>query len=136
MENKLSKIALMFAGVFGAISVGFGAMGAHFLKEKLPLEELLHIETGAKYQMYMALFLLGFSIINQFYNPIVAKTILYFAIIGSVLFSFSLYLLSFNLFLNLPKLPIVLSTPLGGILMILAWFFVFFGVFFSQKKSI
>jgi uncharacterized membrane protein YgdD (TMEM256/DUF423 family) len=46
------------AALLMAIAVTLGAFGAHALKKKLTVEELVTFETGVKYHMYHALFLL------------------------------------------------------------------------------
>ena len=48
---------LIAASIFGGLSVGIGAIGAHALKEVLSEELLNSFETGVRYQMYHALLL-------------------------------------------------------------------------------
>ena len=59
MSIKLIRIAI----VFGLISIILGAFGAHALKAVLTEQQLISFETGVRYQIYQALFLLfiGFS---------------------------------------------------------------------------
>jgi uncharacterized membrane protein YgdD (TMEM256/DUF423 family) len=60
MERKLASTAALF----GVIAIVLGAFGAHALKKYLNINELNSFETGVKYQMYHALFLLFISQTN------------------------------------------------------------------------
>ena len=46
------------ASFFGMTAIILGAFGAHALKKVLSVDQLVTFETGVKYQMYHALFLL------------------------------------------------------------------------------
>ena len=54
MDKKINATA----GILGFTAIMLGAFGAHALKKVLNLEQLNTFETGVKYQMYHALFLL------------------------------------------------------------------------------
>ncbi len=54
MERKITSYGL----ILGAAAIILGAFGAHALKKVLTVDELNTFETGVKYQMYHALFLL------------------------------------------------------------------------------
>lgn len=86
----MNEFTLIFAAFFGATAIIFGAFGAHLLKKKLSVDLLQSFETGVKYQMYHAIVLLvlGFNFTS---NSILNKTIFLAFIIGTVLFSFSIY---------------------------------------------
>ena len=113
-------ISEIFGITFSLLSVILGAFGAHLLKKKLNLQQLQSFETGVKYQMYHAivLLILGFqlpvtSTINNY--------IVYAFIIGTVLFSFSIYALVL-LSANNKKLKFLGPiTPLGGLFLALGW---------------
>ena len=72
----MQKRFLIFSGFSGAVSVGLGAMGAHFLKSKvetgvLTEANLQAFETASRYQMYhsialIAVTLLMYKIKNKF----------------------------------------------------------------------
>lgn len=51
----MGQFFLAIAAIFGGLSVGAGAFGAHALKEKLTERSLEIFETGARYQMYYSL---------------------------------------------------------------------------------
>ena len=46
------KALLVVGSAFAAISVLFGAFGAHILKSRLSTEDLTIFETAVRYQMY------------------------------------------------------------------------------------
>ena len=128
MERKI----ISTAAILGMIAIVLGAFGAHALKKVLSLEQLSTFETGVKYQMYHALFLLfvGTS------KSISAKTqsVVYFLVVfGVLLFSGSIYLLATNDLTTFDFKTIGFVTPIGGLLLIGAWLWVF--IDFYKKKS-
>lgn len=54
MKRKISLTAI----VFGITAIILGAFGAHALKKVLTPDALVSFETGVRYQLYHALFLL------------------------------------------------------------------------------
>ena len=54
----MSKKVISTAALLGMIAIILGAFGAHALKKVLSTEQLVTFETGVRYQMYHALFLL------------------------------------------------------------------------------
>lgn len=110
--------------LLGTIAIILGAFAAHGLKPKLSLESIATFETGVRYQMYAAFFLLIVGLLPM----ISAKTknlCFYLTIIGVVLFSGSIYLLATNDLTSFDFRSIALATPVGGTLMIAAWIVLF-----------
>jgi uncharacterized membrane protein YgdD (TMEM256/DUF423 family) len=101
-------------------SNNFGAFGAHLLKKKLTLEQLQSFETGVKYQMYHAIVLLvlGFELSA---DVVVAKLAIYAFIIGTILFSFSIYGLVISSAKNKKLKFLGPITPIGGLFLVLGW---------------
>lgn len=62
----MDKKILSTGAIFGIIAIILGAFGAHALKKILPVEALVTFETGVRYQMYHALFLLFLGSLNDF----------------------------------------------------------------------
>ena len=116
----MKTITLIIGAVYGLTSVILGAFGAHALKKVLSVERLTSFETGVKYQMYHALLLLLIGFFLKFETGI-EKTTAWCIILGVILFSFSIYLLSFQEVwgVNLKFLGPI--TPIGGLLMITGW---------------
>jgi len=115
----MDKKIISTGAIFGMLAIILGAFGAHALKKVLSLEQLSTFETGVKYQMYHALFLLfvGLASISEKAK----KTIYYLVVIGVIFFSGSIYLLATNDFTTFDFKTIGFVTPIGGLLLILAW---------------
>lgn len=116
MNRKL----LLAASIFGIVSIVLGAFGAHGLKSVLSPEQLLTFETGVKYQMYHALFLL-FLASNSSVSDQAKKVILYLVTVGICFFSGSIYVLATNDISGFDFSFVGPITPIGGLLLILAW---------------
>lgn len=111
------QIVLATASIFGALSIILGAFGAHALKKKLTSEQLTSFETGVKYQMYHAIVLLlvGFNFQSNLGN-----TSLFF-IIGTILFSFSIYGLVLSDAFGKKMKFLGPITPIGGLCLLIGW---------------
>ncbi|MCU7618139.1 DUF423 domain-containing protein [Chryseobacterium sp. PBS4-4] len=116
----MKTITLVFGAAFGMLSVILGAFGAHALKKILSVERLESFETGVRYQMYAAFFLLIAGYILKF-DTSSQKWISILMIVGTMLFSFSIYGLSLQDYLGANLKFLGPITPLGGLLMILSW---------------
>lgn len=128
----MDKKIISTAALFGAIAIILGAFGAHALKKVLSVEELGTFETGVKYQIYHALFLLFIGSSNLVSEK-AKKGIYYLVVFGVLFFSGSVYLLatdSLNSF-NFKVLGPI--TPIGGFLLILSWFWLFIDI--MKKKA-
>jgi len=120
MDKKIIKTA----AILGFIAIAFGAFGAHSLKKMVGVLELNTFETGVRYQMYHALFLLFVGTTNIISES--AKKVIYLTTLsGILLFSGSLYLLALNNFLQFNFKPFGFVTPIGGLLFLTAWFWLF-----------
>jgi len=127
------KIIYMIACFYGGTGVILGAFGAHFLKEKLSLEQLDSFKTGVYYQFFHALLLLFIGVQTEKSAGIWLTSSGYLIIVGIAFFSGSIYLLSTKDILGIQSWkwlgPI---TPLGGSLMILSWFSLI--IYFAKSK--
>ena len=128
MDRKIISIG----AVLGMVAIILGAFGAHALKKVLSLEQLGTFETGVKYQMYHALFLL-FVGTNQSIALKSKKIILNLVVVGVVFFSGSIYLLATNDLTSFDFKVFGFVTPIGGLLLITAWLWLFIAIF--KKKS-
>lgn len=109
--------------VFAFLAVALGAFGAHGLKNRLDTDKLTTYETGASYQMYHGLALVGVGVWSKFTTPTTSMVLAeWFFVIGIVLFSGSLYLLAVS---GNRKLGAI--TPLGGVCFLIGWACVFIG---------
>ena len=128
MERKITSVAALM----GITAIILGAFGAHALKKQLSVEQLGSFETGVKYQMYHALFLL-FLGINTFLNEKVKKTVFQLVIFGVFFFSGSIYLLTTKAITGVDFKFIGIVTPIGGVLLIMAWSVLFWNVWRSKR---
>ena len=90
----MKTFTLAFASVLGGLSVVLGAFGAHALKKMMPAEKLASFDVGVKYQMYHALALIILGVFLDFEKR-VDEVIVYLMMGGVLLFSGSIYFLSF-----------------------------------------
>ena len=128
----MDKKIISTGAILGMIAIILGAFGAHALKKALSIEQLSTFETGVRYQMYHALFLLFIGIINDLSQK--AKKIIYnLVVFGVLLFSGSIYLLATNSLTSFDFKVIGFITPVGGLLLILAWGVLLFH--FIKKKA-
>ncbi|RRJ93843.1 DUF423 domain-containing protein [Flavobacterium macacae] len=128
----MDKRILSTGAVFGFIAIILGAFGAHALKEVLDASQLVSFETGVKYQMYHALFLL-FLGSSSLVSEKAKKTIYFLMLCGVLLFSGSIYLLATKNVTNIDFEIIVILTPVGGLLMIIGWAILFLDII--KKKA-
>lgn len=128
----MDKKILSAAGFFGMSAIILGAFGAHALKKVLTIDQLATFETGVKYQMYHALFLL-FLGLNTHLSAATKKIILGFTISGVILFSGSIYLLATDTLNAFDFKVIGFVTPIGGLLLIVAWS-ILMGHFLKKKS--
>ncbi|ROI12958.1 DUF423 domain-containing protein [Epilithonimonas hominis] len=116
----MKNLTLIIGGIYGLLSVILGAFGAHAFKKILSVERLESFETGVRYQIYAAFFLLIVGYILKF-DTSSEKWISILMIAGAFLFSVSIYFLSFQDYwgINLKFLGPI--TPIGGLFMIISW---------------
>jgi uncharacterized membrane protein YgdD (TMEM256/DUF423 family) len=114
------------AAIIGALSVLFGAFGAHALKTMVNEQALATFETGVRYQFYHTLALLMAAIIYKDYRgPLIIWSGRFF-VAGIFLFSFSLYLLALLQVNSSGGYKwIGAITPIGGVCFIFGWFLLF-----------
>lgn len=123
MERKITSVA----SLMGMIAIILGAFGAHALKKQLSVEQLTAFETGVKYQMYHALFLL-FLGLNSLLDEKAKKMVFQLVIFGVIFFSGSIYLLTTKAITGVDFKFIGIVTPIGGALLILAWGILFWNI--------
>ncbi len=116
----MKTFTLIAGAAYGLLSVILGAFGAHALKKVISADKLVSFETGVRYQMYAALFLLIVGYILKF-DTSVEKWISILMVAGVFLFSVSIYVLSFSEVSTMSFKFLGPVTPLGGLLMIISW---------------
>jgi uncharacterized membrane protein YgdD (TMEM256/DUF423 family) len=109
---------LMLAAFFGFTGVALGAFAAHGLKSRLSADYLAIFHTGVTYQLVHALALFGVALLATHIPGRVVTWAGISFVIGILLFSGSLYLLTLT---GITKLGII--TPFGGLAFLLGWLF-------------
>lgn len=122
----MNRKIILTASFFGAVAVILGAFGAHGLKNVVAPDQLAIWSKGVEYQFYHTFALLFLSTFARFRNKLVDFAYYCFTI-GIIFFSGSLYLLATREVLQLSWVNIIGPiTPLGGLLLITGWIFLFF----------
>ena len=112
MERTFAVLGALLA----CLAVGAGAFGAHGLRGRLTPELLDVFETAARYQMYHALGLLAVAWVADRWPGGATAAAGWLFVVGIVLFSGSLYLLSLTGTRWLGAI-----TPLGGAAFLAGW---------------
>lgn len=128
----MNKTILLTGILFGFLAILFGAFGAHGLEKLVDSESVDTFETGVRYQMYHALFLLILGIWNGPTKKL-KKAVFLIILIGTVLFSFSIYLLAINSLVTIEFKRIAFLTPIGGTFLLIGWFLL--GYYVLTKKA-
>jgi uncharacterized membrane protein YgdD (TMEM256/DUF423 family) len=113
------KFFIIAGAINGFLSVALGAFGAHALKERLSEKYLAIWETAVQYQMFHALALIAIGILmsNKLLGHVTSlNTAGYLILVGIVLFSGSLYVLSLT---GIGILGAI--TPIGGVAFLVGW---------------
>jgi uncharacterized membrane protein YgdD (TMEM256/DUF423 family) len=113
VDARFAFLGALLAG----LAVALGAFGAHGLQQRVPADLLGIWETGARYQMYHALALLGVALVAAHLpaSPLLSAAGWLF-VAGIVLFSGSLYLMTVS---GVRALGMV--TPIGGVAFLAGW---------------
>ena len=113
-------LAHFIGALYGLLAVVFGAFGAHALKKTFSEDQLKSFETGVKYQMYHAILLLVLGF-NLNLTTSLEKYMIYCFVIGTFLFSFSIYGLCLSASKGKKMRFLGPITPIGGLLLVIGW---------------
>ena len=112
----MERIFIILGALSACTGVAAGAFGAHGLKGQLSAEMLSVFEVGVRYQMYHAFALIAAAWVqSKWPSPLVTAGGWLF-VIGTVLFSGSLYLMSASGARWLGAI-----TPIGGLSFLAGW---------------
>ena len=100
-----------------------GAFGAHILKDKLSVYSMSIYDKAVLYQMFHSIAIIFTILLGQIFNTNQFNICGWIFVMGIVLFSGSLYILSIT---GVKWLGAI--TPIGGILFIVSWFIMFYVV--------
>ncbi len=128
------KPAIVGGAIFGALAVALGAFGAHGLKNILSPELIEIYMKGVTYQFYHCFALLATGLVYVHAKSKQLEWATYAFIIGIILFSGSLYALSFLKSTGVGLGPVGIITPFGGLFFIAGWLLLAMGVAKSSKQ--
>lgn len=129
MLSHIQQWFLFIGALLGFVGVAAGAFGAHALKQRISPDLLAIFEVGVRYQLYHALTLILTVLLMSVIPGYWPKMAGYFFIIGTLIFSGSLYILVFT---SVKAWGAI--TPIGGVLMLLGWLFLAMSAFEVVKK--
>lgn len=110
---------VLIGGIFILLGILAGAFGAHILENHLSIQQLTSLQTGVQYQIYhgLALIIIGFNT-----DKIKKAKIIYWGwIVGTLLFSGSIYFLALDDIFESNFGILWPLTPIGGSLLIVTW---------------
>ena len=126
---------LLIGAFLGFFSVFFGAYSEHNLREIVTDEHFRQLMTGIRYNQVNSVMICAIGLAHLARMEIFAsrffKAVGYLFIVGTILFSFSIYA-SFTF--RLPKL--VYLTPVGGVTIMVSWLLLMLFGFLTIRKTI
>ena len=130
----MHSVFVMTGTFLAGLAVILGAFGAHGLKKIVPPETVTTFQTGVQYQMYHALALIFVGMLFEKADSGIMKWAGICFIIGILLFSGSLYLITLLKAKNTVGLSgIGIITPFGGLFFVAGWLMMLIGVWRSLK---
>lgn len=118
-----ARCFLRGAAVSAFIVVGLGAFGAHGLRTMLDAARLATWETAVQYQMFHVVALLAVGLCARQHDSAALRAGGWSFIVGTLLFSGSLYLLALT-----GQRWLGMVTPLGGVAFLAGWALLFHAV--------
>lgn len=124
---------LIVGALLGFFSVAFGAYSEHGLRPKVSEEEFRMLMTAIRYNQVHALIISVLGLItlpSSFLNNHLFRWSGFLFIVGTILFSFSIYI---SIGLQIPSL--LYLTPVGGITLMVSWLSLAYVAYQFQKNS-
>ncbi|WP_432773416.1 DUF423 domain-containing protein [Francisella salimarina] len=123
---------LIIGAILGFISVAFGAYAEHGLKSQISAEHFDFVMTAVRYNQAYAIVISGIGIAllssKSLAQSLALKLSNLFFIVGTILFSFSIYI---SVIYNI---PIILKlAPLGGTTLMIGWLILILAAIFLKK---
>ncbi len=126
----MARKFLQIGSITGLLAVTLGAFAAHGLQGKITPDQISVFQTGVRYQFYHTFAILITALLLLKAENLWLKRAAISFLMGIILFSGSLYLLSCRELLHIANWnwlgPI---TPIGGVFFIIGWAFLFFASF-------
>jgi uncharacterized membrane protein YgdD (TMEM256/DUF423 family) len=124
---------LSLGAILGFISVAFGAYAEHGLKDSVTTEHFSFLMTAIRYNQINAVIIsaIGLAVLTdtELAKMLILKLSGLLFVIGTILFSFSIYL---SVVLDVKWL--VNITPIGGMTIMIAWVFLMATGLYARRK--
>ncbi|RNC83836.1 MAG: DUF423 domain-containing protein [Balneola sp.] len=120
---------IALAGFLMMLAIALGAFGAHALEGRLTLERLDTWQIAVRYQVWNSLGIIAMVLVGKHFM-VDTKAMGLSLIFGIVIFSGSLYTLCLT---NIGIFGAI--TPIGGLLMIIAWGLFAWKLFINTSES-
>lgn len=125
---------LVLGALLGLISVAFGAYAEHGLRPNISEEYFRFLMTAIRYNQVNAVIICAIGLALLHGNKLSDIKVLRWSglafIVGTALFSFSIYL---SVYFDIPA--ITSATPVGGVTMMIAWVLLLFAGLQARRKS-
>jgi uncharacterized membrane protein YgdD (TMEM256/DUF423 family) len=129
-----NKNWLITAFLLCGLAVALGAFGAHGLKRLVSPLQIETFKTGVQYHFYHAFAIALAAIVSQFVDSQQIRRAMRLFLIGIVLFSGSLYGLTFAEVAGTEGVRwLGAVTPIGGVLFIYGWFLLARSIYNIEK---
>lgn len=123
MNNQTTITFIKLGALMMALSVAFGAFGAHALKNVLDEHMTKVYHTAVEYQFYHSLGMFAVAFISYINDDKKVKIAGYIMLVSTAIFSGSLYAMTI---IELKWLGAI--TPIGGVGFILSWIMLLFSL--------
>ncbi len=121
---------ILIGSLLGGLAVALGAFGAHAFKGLLVQNDRVDTyELAVRYHFFHALVVLLIALLMDKVEPKMASRSGIFIVIGTLLFSGSLYIMALA---NTTKMALV--TPTGGLFLIVGWGLLFYAAWRVENK--
>jgi uncharacterized membrane protein YgdD (TMEM256/DUF423 family) len=124
----MDRLFFTLGSLSGFLGVALGAFAAHALKSRMSADLLAIFETGVRYQMYHAFALLAVAWACTRWPGKVLTTGGWLFVVGTIIFSGSLYALSLS---GVRWLGAI--TPVGGLTLLAGWLCLAWAVWRSPR---
>ena len=121
--NNIIKISITLI----IIAIILGAFSSHYLNKVLLEKQISSINIGIRYQLFHSLSLIVICLNKKNFNKHLNKS-LYLMLLGTIFFCFSIYLLNFSDYVEIPLFVLGPITPIGGLLLIFSWTVLLFSI--------
>ena len=117
------KTWIVIGAILVAIAIILGAFGSHVLKTRLSPKDFEIFNTANNYHFLNSLSIITIALLGFSLSPDIIYKPLIIIFSGTIIFSFSLYLL---LFTQIRWLGAI--TPIGGLCLIVGWFLLAYNI--------